>query len=749
MATNDPPISGPGSAWRQGGGGETGGGAATGRAKYVKPPAPTGGDSGQSDMSDFLNEAEQMRLLDVVDNPLQNYQNTSYSVRLTMMHASESTVARTGRSYDYTKGIVMWDTGATGTVYLDTLEQQIWAPGNSSANYMSNNSGTFTGTLVEPIGGRFFEMVSIAALSLEYSAPASAVFLLEVSFTGYDKDDMPIVCKGFNEEELTFRWYVSLNELKMKLDNKGAVYDFKLQSSDGNGVHADFYNFETSLNMPSSPATVGDFCRDLADALNKREQEKVTAGIRCYPHKYVITPHKEIANIKFSYKVLDRAAMFFLGRGEMQAKPGTTIEQFINSSLGTSTELLKYLHRVNDGKKEFNSPDTKKNSSDKPAYSLAIMHGTKTIKKGNLPLFDNKKKSFAYEVHYFVFAKPSAKTAISHIEFEDAFEPRQRQARVNMWIRLGMIRKAYKWIYTGENTEVLNADIKLDNLWRIVKPLWIDESSGRPVTVMGTQKPSQITGGKKGVAAIICNETKRVDPQGIFKGDTLYAEDLPYRSGAQNNPDIRPHEGWYPHMPEFYHMNVAVNEQTSQSQFMAEGSQEFSVFRQIANIQGQGTADHLSMNMEVVGDPYWLMQIPGPKGTPPWEDDVWGWEENHWTQEQLAEKRKRTGTVSWLPFIYFEAQAPAADWTTNDLMNLRRLDAVTGVFASKKITNKFIKGKFTTYLELFRDGQSSGWTIGESSGIGKASKVTPSKSGTGNSTGPNNAAPTWQPDKKK
>jgi len=748
MADPNAPVTGPNSNWVQSGGTETGGGAATGRPmrrgkKTTPDVAPT--SSAPASTEKPTHNDDLTGIPDLNYNPLQRYRNMTYNTRLTMMPAVEKTMTRADRTYDYTKGIIMWETGGTGTIFLENLDMKVYPPGNVTANYASAVSGIFTGRLVEPVGGRFIEALSVAAVSLDYRNNAQAIYLLEISFTGYDENDIPVTCKGWDDEELTFRWYVQMQELKMKLDYKGSTYEFNMTTDAGIGTQADFYSLEQGFRMKGSPSTIGQFCTELAEALNEREKDKVSAGLRCYPHKYVITPHKDIANLKYSNSFFSRQNWSWLiGRGEVQAQPGTSIQQFIMNSVSQSEEMYKHLHRVNDGKKEYNSPDTKKGTIDKPAYNISILHGVKAIKDGESPQFDHKINSYVFEVHYFIFTKPDAKNVISPVEYEDAFEPAQRDARVNLWLKLGMLRKAYKWIHTGENTEVINADIKLDNLWRYVRPLWIDNETGKPVSSMSTQKTAQTKGGNGAGAPLTCDEAKKVTQQPILKkGDQLYAEDMPYRDGAQNNPDINPHKGWYPHMPQFYHMNTAVNQQTSQSSFMQESAQEYSIYRQINNAQGQGANDHFNMNLEVIGDPYWLMQIPDKQGTPPWEDDIWDWEKNHWSQEQLAEKRKKCATHNWLPFLYFEAQAPAADWTPDDLMNLRKLDSVTGIFGIKSINNKFVKGKFTSHLECIRDNLSNPWNArkGEKTSNNKESGASSGKSNTASSTGPNNAAP--------
>lgn len=667
-------------------------------------------------------------------NPLQNYRNVTYNTRLTMMPSGESTKSRRERSYDFKKGITVWETGGTGTVFLEELTIETVGTGNETANYAMQDFHKFQGKLIEPIGGRLIEAISLSAMALDYPNNSDAVYLLEVYFTGYDNSDMPVTCKGWDDEELVFRWYVKLLQLKMSLNYQGSTYDFEMYPDLGNAKLSDFTNLEQGFRMEGHPDSIGSFCSQLQEALNKREKDKVDSGLRCYPHKYKISAHKDITNFKFDYGFFSNLAhLWGLYKGEIQVNTGTSIQTFILGSMTNSKELLKFLHRIPE-RKEFNATDTKPDTIHMPMKNISIISGSKAQEQGGKVIFDNKLGSVAYEVHYFITTKEDAKNIISPQEYKDAQDQGNRDKRVDNWIKKGLLRKVYKWIYTGENTEVISADIKIDNLWRNVRPLWIDEN-GNPIAASSTPKPAQKgQAGKATSKAINCNEARQVEKLG--DGQTqYYAEDIPFKKGDERRITAKP--GWWPHMPRYYHMNTTVDQASQQSSVYQESAQEYSIFRQIGNNQATGGSDMFSLNLETVGDPYWLFQIPGKPGTPPWEEDVWEYEKEQLTEEQLAEKRKKTASHNWLPFIWFEAVVPSVDWTSTDLMSLKNADAVTGIYAIKKVVNKFVKGKFTSQLECFRDALSNPW----SKKAGPAGNKEAVGGGTGAGKGPSNAGP--------
>lgn len=676
---------------------------------------------------------------DVVYNPLSNYRNVTYNTRLTMMPLAESMASRPARSYSYKNGIIMWETGGTGTTYLEELTMETVGTGNKTGNYAMQQHHLFSGKLVEPLGGRFIESLSLAAMSSGYNNNDGAVYLLEIMFKGYDTDsDVPVNCVGWDGEPMHFCYYVRIKTLKMKLDYKGSVYDFEMYPDIGSAGHSDHMNLEQGFRMEGHPATIGDFCKQLEKALNKREEEKVSAGLRTVPHKYTITAHKDIAGLKYEYSFFsDVTHLWGMRKGELQVQAGTTIHTFMGSSLPNSQDVLKFLHRVNDGKKEYNNPDTKKGTINKPARHFSVICGAKSLGK-----FDKKLGGYAEDVHFFLTTKEDAKTVISPQEYEDATDQIQRDGRINYWISKGLLRKVYKWIYTGENTEVINCDIKLDYLWRNVRPMWIDEN-GKPLggtsTARTTHEPpdGRATGqtGKGQGARGTQGSGGSGGGTGSFSSGPggTYAEDLPPRSSA-------PTPNYYSHMPRYYHMNTTVNADSQQGALSPDNAMEFSIYKQLGNGLGGGEADMNTISMEVVGDPYWLMQVPG---APPWEEDVWEYEAGL-TEETLAIKRKKMSSHNWLPFIYFEAVVPAADWASDDTMNIRHSDTISGVYSAKKVVNKFIKGKFTTTLDCFRDNLGNPYSGKKS----QSSSFTPASSGAASGKGPQNAGMNSSGDKK-
>lgn len=676
-------------------------------------------------------------LPDIHYNPLQNYRNVTYNTRLTMMPAKEAALERPLRSYDFKKGIIMWETGGAGTVFLEELQVETVGTGSASGSYASQQFHNFSGKLVEPIGGRFIEALSLGALTLGYANNSGAVYLFEIYFSGYNSEsDMPEQCRGWDGEELIFRWYVTLKELKMKLDYKGSTYDFTMFPSTAEAGLSDHTHLEQGFKMEGSPGTIGEFCTQLEKALNDREKEKVKSQQRCHAHVYKISAHKEIANLKYDYGLFSLNTLSFgMYKGQIQVPSGTTIQSFVLSSMPNSKDILKFLHKIPE-KKDFNSTDTKKDTMHIIAKNFSIISGSKDRETAGKPLFDNRIGTTAKEVHYFITTKEDAKNVIGPQEYEDAWETTNRDKRVDNWIKKGLLRKVYKWIYTGENTEVINCDIKLDYLWRTVRPLWLDKD-GKPVSAQSTRLAAKATKGGSSPAPVACVDARSVQPFNDGKTQ-LYVEDMPYREGQ--DLDINPKKGWYPHMPQTSIVNTTVQEGSGQGALSPESATEYSVYRQLGNGQATGVEDMFTMTLEVVGDPYWLFQIPGKPGTAPWEEDVWEYEKEQLTEDMMAEKRKKTASHNWLPFIYFQAQAPAADLTTDDLMNLRKADTITGIFSAKKVTNKFVKGKFTTTLECFRDQLSNPW--GKTSKKSTSSSFTP-KAGTGeaSATGPTNASP--------
>jgi len=671
-------------------------------------------------------------------NPLQQYRNVTYNVRLSMMPASDGKMAREARSYNYKIGIVMLETGGTGSVNLEELTMKMVGAGNQTPNFNMVPPHEIKMKLVEPLGGRFIESLSIAAIKQNYITNPDAIYLLEVWFTGYDDDDNPVVCKNWGGGPLEFRWYVVMTELKMQLDYRGSVYDLEFVSSEGQANLGDFMSLEQGFRMVGSPSTIGEFCKELETALNKREEDKVKAGLREHPHKYKITAHRDLVNLKYDYSLFSRVTTLFgMFRGEIQVSNATSIPRFITNQMPNSKEVLKYLHRVDDGKKIYNVPDTNPNTINKPTRNIVCIAGSKFQEQGSGYLFDTKLNAPAQEINFFVYARTDSKSFISPQEYIDAYEASQRNGRVQVWLDQGLLRKAYKWIYTGENTEVINAELKIDNLWRAVRPLWIDTESGKIIAPGAATPPAQRRPPGQRENPPTSNQARQPQPNTwAAAGQTLYAEDLPARPGK---PEDNPHIRW---RPQFYHANTAVQQSGTQSAVSEENAHEYSIFKQIHGQVGAGSQDMVNLDLDVVGDPYFLMQEPSESGKSPWQDDVWWFEKNYVSEEQLKDKRKYTATRTNQPYIWFEAQVPAADLNDQDLMNLRPADAITGIYCVKEVAHTFQKGKFVTKLSTFREVLANPYDVRSprsSSSIANSGGQANNGAGQASATGPNSA----------
>lgn len=674
-------------------------------------------------------------------NPLQQYRNVTYNVRLTMMPRHEAPQKTSDRSYNYTTGQIMMETGGTGTINLESLRIKINGPGNNTANYMVAIPASISMELIEPIGGRFIESLSLAAWKLGYRSNTLAIYLLEVWFTGYDENDQPVVCQDWNGNTLIYRWYTRINDLKATIDYKGSKYEVSLVVDHGGGLLANFQHIEEALRIERPLNTIQDICKGLEEALNRRQDARVRAGTQRHPHRYVIQAHPAIAGFKIESQ---RSGPSRFWNWLTNSSPsttvsqGTTISSYLTNAMANSTEFLEFLHRVDRNKKGPNATETNPNSLQELMSHVAIVVGSRMREDGDDILFDNITNDAVHEIHIYVTTTPNPKIILSPQEYIDANTASQRNARVQTLLRLGILRKAYSWIYTGENTEVIKADIRINNLWRVVRPLLIESETGQIITSSAAQptaqhvNPAQQANPARASTARTVEEGRQQQRREYVGGAPEYTEDLPNRSEELAHPHLRAR-------PPFYYVNQELGRSQIPGNFSSYAG-EYSVYKQIHANVGAGSVDMNSLDLTVVGDPYYLAQRPpnsNDPSKPVFEETVWEWQQNHWTDESLARVRGETITTVTRPAFWFEATVPAADFTSDDVMNLRPLDSVTGIYHVNAIENVFQKGKFTTELKAFRDNLANPWTERGGAQAGAAAAT----GGTANGTGPNNAAP--------
>lgn len=643
---------------------------------------------------------------EVGDNPLLRYPSYTYNIVLTMMPPDERTLKVKERSYNHGRGIKIVDTSSVGSVVVESLEITTANPGHSQPFYMSAIDHTFKMGIVEPLGGKLPEMIAKSARSFNLPNSQEALFLLEVNFKGYE-DDLPVTCVDYNNNEMVYKWYVTITDLEMSLDLKGAAYSLQLVTNLGSSSNTEVLKIEKGVSVDkdddnSKQNNIQGLITRLEKGLNEYQKELVKEGTQEKADTYKFYVCDTLKKLKFNFDsklIPTKSEGFFMSiftDGNIALAPGETIQGFIHQMFGTSPELVKYL--TNDAFDE-KSAKPKPDSLKKLKKSVLIVTGV-TVQSNDS--FDAARQKEAVDVEVFVGARALAKDLMDPDELENTSSIDDVSARIDDYIENGLIRKAYKWIYSGENTEILNLDIKFNNLWRI--PLSMINDLSAPQAKTKEKKPSKKELYEQRRKQNAQNKKRDEATLKRIQDDKLapfrFAEDL-----AESDVDEaqKKQANIYPTM--FTPTNTQGKTKDTQSEGKRAEFVSKHLFKQLHAGASAGSGDLITLEFDVLGDPFWLHQTPaGVEGKAPVQDDINFYIDNMGNYKKaLKEHLAKTAGQNVDNSVYLEVGVPSADRNDKDLMDLDKEDLITGVYRIFSTVHTFTGGKFTSKLKGTKD----------------------------------------------
>lgn len=621
--------------------------------------------------------------------------------------------------------IIFAQSGETNLFTIKNMEiKSVIAPGWRAKNFLINQ---FEFEIFEPRGGAlFYEAILEAANLLSISNYINAPFYLELSWLGYDNDGLPIVIE--DEEVRPKIWALKIVDIKSSLSAEGSVYRIKAIEFESWTSSNKWLVLDHHLNIEAS--TVGEFFDGLQKEMNKAEQQ---SGMwRMYPDKFKFNVIEEIKNITLKESNAtegpqrQNSTLTFNQKNTMVHVPrGYDINEILNDLMVASEEWVQ--SAMIDG--DPNSVNVKQKTTKKKAKRIWMLTSNVAIKE-----YDPAVNDYSKEITYNISTYFTTRASIDPGQLNRTEEEIQENDKTLLLER--SIGKIYEYIYTGQNTEVLNLEIDFNFMWTTNIPLYaglqqvrsIDEGrviSSKNQNVQETiaqryqalhKKYQSISGPEFFDDNIIKNdlaELKQLTIQldrvrkqrekiqeinneiliDISKGrEKLFAstvlEDLGKKTGAKPVPLPIP----VPYISD-------GTRPDTQFRGIIEGSH--TPFRSIAaSVLNQifyTSAELMQIDLEIRGDPSWL----GLSGV---EQRL---QETLFTpivkENTLAQRMGREDIlfVLEMKFSRFEnAETGLLDFTDNELQSET---IVSGVYQAVEIASRFQEGAFTQVIHAIKD----------------------------------------------
>jgi len=420
-------------------------------------------------------------------NPLNVYANYTYHIRWFIMSDADAyNIDESNPNVDNFSKTIIAESGVTATYNIIDFEIKNTVSTNRSTLNTDNISWTMT--VVEPFGISLID--KIRAVSKGASTRQNymrAPTFIDIWFTGYNEDGSIVATKLFYQ-----LYRVNVLDMNVNLSESGSRYDIT-GIMDGAMGHSNELSFSGALSEITA-TTVGDFFTKLTAILNSQQksQQEQNRGLVQYafniPPEIVSWPLRNADVLKQNNRNADMSASLINGSMAIKINRGMAVENIVNYVLSMSPNADKWLKGSSNG--------TVIGGADLQSTGLAtwinVHSSTKIID------WDAASRDYIREITFSLVPYKSIKASADLATITKLETQSVQQAKINYLSNSSnrALTRLYQYIYTGENTEVLKFDIKVDGMWNIILPQWEATNTYSNYTV-GPELDTTAVGTKK------------------------------------------------------------------------------------------------------------------------------------------------------------------------------------------------------------------------------------------------------------
>ena len=390
------------------------------------------------------------------ENVLNKYDSYTYKWKISMVNPA--TVSG-GRS-DTNQRVVLAESGVEAEIVIDSVEHSTVLAFVRKNRDAVGHQWTFN--LVEPMGITFYNRIILGAERLGILNPADATYVLEVSFVGH----LPSGAIDTNAAG-PFSWVAKMENSTMDHREGASSYAVKFFEVSKDGHLKVPLHMDQPITI-SGVETFGEFLQEYEKEVNIQEEKNVELGTgRLFPTVYKFTT----INGASEWKEWRFGAV---NEDINSQHVSVTNEDKLTFTINRGANILSAIHMalyqtenyqklpVFDGGFAKDQPTDTVAKAEKIAQLMAWVGVNTDVTYGPLdPLLRKYQKKINYQIDKIIGLN-LVHDPKSYLDIADgAGLSRQRLQRI---FQKGLLRKRFDYTFTGLNTEVINFDIRFEQL---------------------------------------------------------------------------------------------------------------------------------------------------------------------------------------------------------------------------------------------------------------------------------------------
>ena len=391
-------------------------------------------------------------LLNPLPNFLDDYDNVTYHFKLFML--PQTITASKSINVEDSGAVVIAESGTTGNIFIENVYIRNVTSTNNKVKASTNVEYSFT--LREFNGAALIDNIYLTSLNLGIDSYYKCPYFLELTFKGREVSTSEPIPGPL--DNVKWVWPLTILSIETEIDSSGTIYNVK----------ATTYNLQGNLSVNSlilepvslDADTVGKAMDLLTEKLNSiAKQKKVSNDGIPDQYEIVIPPEYKKMKIVPPGDVNVVAA----GTEVSWTKPtfrnisipvNTDIKDAITTILSSTTEYQRI------AKKEIDQMGPEVNTSSIYRKIHRIDVKTEQIK------FDHSRGDYVKKFSFLVI--PYSVNTIMTDPSETNLNGKTRATQI---INDRLLQKEYNYIFTGENTQILDFNMKFNFGWYAATPI--------------------------------------------------------------------------------------------------------------------------------------------------------------------------------------------------------------------------------------------------------------------------------------
>ena len=456
--------------------------------------------------------------------------------------------------------------------------------------------------ILEPHGFQLVEDIRLIADGLGYGYVPTTRYMwrIDIWFSGYDMngnwhDNIPLPFPGASTPLSAISYYMNLATMEAKVDGKGTAYELGFVPNGHQAWRPEDVVFDAQTMINSARNTFGDFLDTLQKNLKSARAEGTNGLIQ---RNYEFYCPDAIRNAKFN------SEKFFSKKNLTSADGGGA------KSTSKDVDVIRLLQDAwvdcETAQDYFLADGPDNDAFTKPRVMLVIEFNVvygENVEAGSSPptnklINDYSVITHQYKITPFVTFKRGTPTPMSVPQYLD---PTNQVARVKEMLRLGMVNRVYNYLFTGQNTEVINLNLEFQNFYYYI-PLWTTTPGHTPnamgmgnTATAGSLQTASVAGAGVTGLSIQNNNNTAVD---ATLSQLFGAVNTVLPSGSGSNPFQRISVGGsgvntlpYPALRKMVEADAPSQRSAKYLYYLADQLQK----------------DMLVIDLEIRGDPIWMM----------------------------------------------------------------------------------------------------------------------------------------------